>query len=133
MSFPLLNQTCVCSCGEVFLNMDAKEYLKHHKFVDPKKAEKLEMLGAGLAQPSEFSIDDIQKYDKWVNKATLHWIENPHHTITVSGPKQYTLKTKRDYYDMTAPFKVAYSMLGKMFLDGLKKTCEFAWDEGAVI
>ena len=121
-----VNQTCVCeTCGKVFLNMDAYEYAEVHKLCDTVKAAKLEAIVRGEAKLEDFQQGDIQKYDKWFLEATRHWIENPTHTIIVSGP--------RCDVDMTREYKLSLQMLGESFLEAQRKLCELAWDEGSVI
>lgn len=115
----------MCDCGKVFLDMDAYEYVKHHKRADPQKRANLQAIVSGVHDISAFKSEDIQKYDNWYLAAINHWIENPTHNITVTGP--------RAVVNVSAEFKESYNLLGNLFLGAMRKVCEIARDANSVI
>lgn len=131
------------TCGEVFLDMDAWEYVKVSRCyanrgrrpnIDWQAIASLVQQNNGeaiVAKANSVVEEEKGFYDKFFCKAVIHWCNNPDHTIMVSVPLGDNGVMQR--YDMTYQFKDAFITFGSEYLVNQKSLMEAVYDEGAII
>jgi hypothetical protein len=126
------------TCGEVFLHMDAWEYVKVSRCYNNRGRQPPVPEWRLMRTTQEFVEGANQTvlaakgfYDKFFCKAVLHWCDNPEHTIIVSVPLGDNGATQR--FDMTRDFKEALASLGPKYIIAERGLMLAAYDEGSII
>jgi hypothetical protein len=131
------------TCREVFLDMDAWEYVKVSRcYANRGKQPSIDWQdvadGVTLMDYSKVlgkakAIVEEGKgfYDKFFCKAVLHWCDNPEHTIVVSVPLGNNGPMQR--FDLTADLKGSRLLFGDQFVVATKRLMELLYDDAATI
>lgn len=131
------------TCGQVFLHMDAWEYVKVSRcYANRGKQPDIDwetvandallMVGGKVLAEAQRVIDSSRGfYDKFFCEAVSHWCEHPDHTIIVSVPLGNGGPVQR--FDLTADLKSSRDVFGKQFISATKRLMELVYDDAAII